>query len=218
MSESKRRFPANVSLEKETFLNNKKINGELYGMLQSLAQSPFIHDGTGHRGKTIVYKKDLPSQSEICAKLEIKSPKTLRTHLKNMIDAGYLLELESGKGYVLPEQEDIYLMIPIETTQYLWDSCKEHVFKIYVYLGQRFKYIQDGGSKNYYDFTLNELGQHLGIGVKNHSEAYRILNNALSLLQTLGLISFEEVYKDKTPYKRLYDFSFYPKGVIFDSQ
>ena len=41
MKESQRRFPADTSLEGITFLNNKKINGELYGMLQALAQSPF---------------------------------------------------------------------------------------------------------------------------------------------------------------------------------
>ena len=216
MADVKRRFPANVSLTDNTFLNNKKINGELYGMLQSLAQSPFVHDSSGRRGKTIVYKKDMPSQNAICEKLGIKSPKTLRSHIAYMIGAGYLAETEDGKGYVIPEQEEIYLMVPIETTQYLWDNCKEHIFKIYVYLGQRFKYMQDI-NKEYYDFTLNEIGEHLGIGVKNHSEVYRVLNNALQLLQDVGLIRFEEVYKDKIPYKRLYDFSFYTKGVKMDS-
>ena len=33
----KKRFPADTSLDKMTFLNNKHINGELYAYLQSLS-------------------------------------------------------------------------------------------------------------------------------------------------------------------------------------
>ena len=184
-------------------------------MFQALAQSPF--DRLGKKGKTFVNKKDLPSQSEICKKLDIKSPKTLRNHLAQLISAGYLIEDEENKRYILPELENMYLMIPLITTQYLWDSCREHVFKIYVYLGQRYKYSQSIG-KNYYDFTLNELGEHLGIGIKNHSEVYRVFNNTLQLLKDVELIDFEEVYINKVPYKRLTNFSFYTRGVKMDSQ
>ena len=215
MPETRRRFPADTSLEVQTLLNNKKLNGELYGMFQALAQSPF--DRTGKKGETYVNKKDLPSQAEICKKLEIRSPKTLRNHLSQLINAGYLIEDENNKRYILPELEDMYLMIPLATTQYLWDNCREHVFKLYVYLGQRYKYSQVL-NRGYYDFTLNELGEHLGIGVKNHSEVYRVINNALALLQDVGLIDFEEVYINKVPYKRLKDFSFYTRGVKMDSQ
>lgn len=68
-------------------------------------------------------------------------------------------------------------------------------------------------SKGYYDFTMVELGEHLGVGVKNHADAYRIMNNALLLLKNSGLIDYEEVYVNKVPYKRLVDFSFIVKGL-----
>lgn len=57
--ETQRRFPADTSLESITFLNNKKINGELYGMFQALSKSPFGQGGK--RGDTVVYKKDMPN-------------------------------------------------------------------------------------------------------------------------------------------------------------
>lgn len=93
----------------------------------------------------------------------------------------------------------MYLLVPLATSQYLWDNCKEHVIKLYVYLGQRYKYIQSLG-RSYYDFTLAELGEHLGIGVKNHAEAYRVIRNALLLLKNSGLIEYDEVYVDKVPH------------------
>lgn len=37
--------------------------------------------------------------------------------------------------YRLPEIEDIYFLIPLDTLKYLNNNCKEHVIKIYVYLG-----------------------------------------------------------------------------------
>lgn len=219
LKESQRRFPADTSLEGITFLNNKKINGELYGMLQALAQSPFTGNGPS-KADTIVYKKDLPTQAVMCEKLGIKSPKTIRAHFAQLIETGYVVEDEQRKCYILPEKEDMYLLVPLTTSQYLWDNCQEHVVKLYVYLGQRYKYVQSMG-RRYYDFTLAELGEHLGIGVKNHAEAYRVIRNALLLLKNSGLIEYEEVYVDKVPHQRLSDFSFTVRNideVILDSQ
>ena len=48
-----KRFPANTTLEESTFLNDKKINGELYAFLQSMSYA-------NEKKKTVVYKKDLP--------------------------------------------------------------------------------------------------------------------------------------------------------------
>jgi hypothetical protein len=33
-----------------------------------------------------------------------------------------------------------------------------------------------------YVFTLEEIGEHIGIAVKNHSAGYRVVKNALDLL------------------------------------
>ena len=60
---------------------------------------------------------------------------------------------------------------------------------------------------------MTELGEHIGVGVKNHTDAYRVLNNALLLLANSGLITYEEVYVNKIPYRRLSDFSFVVKNI-----
>jgi hypothetical protein len=51
-----KRFPADTDLNKRTFLNDPKIDAELYAYLQSIS----VPDETGT--ETRVYKKDLPSQ------------------------------------------------------------------------------------------------------------------------------------------------------------
>ena len=47
---------------------------------------------------------------------------------------GYISEDDEG-NYVLPEKEDIFLMLPLDTLKYLNNNCRDHVIKIYVYLG-----------------------------------------------------------------------------------
>ena len=72
--------------------------------------------------------------------------------------------------YLLPKKENIYFLIPLETLTYINDNCKEHVIKIYVYLGQRYKFALEQGRQ--YEFTSEELGEHIGIKVKNNSRGY----------------------------------------------
>lgn len=70
--------------------------------------------------------------------LKIKSPKTLREHLQALDNAGYIkknTDKSLNIAYFLPEMEDIYFLIPLETNKYLSDNCRAHVFKIYIYLG-----------------------------------------------------------------------------------
>ena len=93
-----------------------------------------------------------------------------------------------GDKYVLPEMEDIYFLIPRATLHYLNNNCKEHVIKIYVYLGQRYKWSIEKGTQ--YEFTLEELGDHIGIKVKNSTRGYEIINNVLELLSNSGLIDY----------------------------
>lgn len=193
---TQKRFPANTTLQQQTFLNDKKINGELYGLLQGLSE----HDDTG----TYVLKKKLPTQTKICEIIGIKSPKTLRVHLKYLIEQGYVVE-EKDK-YYLPLSEDIYLLIPLDTVNYLNDNCKEHVYKIYIYLGQRWKWAQ--ARKEPYIFTLKEIGEHIGINTKQDIVMYRQINNALALLTNSGLIDYQEQYQGKIPYHILTSYSF----------
>ena len=145
-----------------TFLNDKKIYGELYAYLQELS----IAVGRECYRMTIVKKDSLPTQSIMCEKLGIKSPKTLRAHIDYLKQMGYIIEDDEG-NYILPEKEDIFLMLPLDTLKYLNNNCRDHVIKIYVYLGQRFK--MASSEFRQYEFTLQEIGEHIGIKVKNNS-------------------------------------------------
>lgn len=208
MSNVEKRFPADTALQKpsveefKTFLNDKKLDGELYAFLQSYSQ----HDGDI---ETYVLKQHLPTQVEICNKIGIASPKTYRTHLKYLIERGFVLDKEDR--YVLPLQEDIYFMIPLRTLQFLLDNCREHVIKIYIYLGQRWKWSQ--ARKVPYTFSYREIAKHIGLSTKTESIANRQIKNALELLIMAEMINYEEVYVEKVPYKKLTKFSFEYKDV-----
>lgn len=197
-----KRFPATVSLELTTFLNDKKVDGELYALFQEYSKPD-------DQKRTIVNKKDLPTQAEICKKLGIKSPKTYRAHRDYLMSQGYIVEYD--KYYVLPNKEEIFFMIPLATLQFLNDTIKEQVIKVYIYLGQRWKYKKD------YSFTIKEIGQHIGIKVDNDMRAYAIVNNALLCLEKLGLIGYadytEMMDNKPVPRKRLTLFSFQIKEL-----
>lgn len=121
-----KRFPADTDLSYLTFLNDKKLDSELYAYLQSIS---YADDSK----RTVVYKSSLPVQAEICKKIRVKSAKTYREHLKYLMERGFVEEEDDC--YVLPNQERMFLMIPLETLGFLLDTLQEHVIKVYIYLG-----------------------------------------------------------------------------------
>lgn len=203
MAIDQKRFPANTTLNELTFLNDKKVNGELYALLQGLSQYEIVNKQE-NKYLTYVQKDCIPKQSVMCDILGIKSPKTLRSHLIYLIEQGYIEDVKDR--YILPEMENIYFLIPLKTLKYLNDNCKEHVIKIYVYLGQRYKWAIETGSM--YEFTLEELGNHTGIKVKNNSRGYEIINNALELLSNSGLIDYISFFDGQMQKKKLTKFSY----------
>ena len=113
-----KRFPANTTLEDLTFLNDKKIDGELYALLQSLSIP-------NENKETVVYTSSLPSLAELCKKLGIKSRPTFKSHLKYLAEKGYIIIDEVKGQYILPNREEIYLMLPLETVMFLHDALHE---------------------------------------------------------------------------------------------
>ena len=202
VGEDKKRFPANTTLDSLTFLNDKKINGELYAYLQGISKYK-INNKDNRDFTTYIDKKDLPKQSKICEILGIKSPKTFRTHFSYLIEKGFIVEEEDV--YLLPEMEDVYFLMPLKTLQYLNDNCKEHVIKIYVFLGQRYKQRLYKGEQ--FIFTSEELGEHVGLKIKNSSRGYEVINNALDLLQNSGLIEYISYFDGTSQKKKLIKFS-----------
>lgn len=174
-----KRFPATISQTEMTFINNKKIDGELYALLQEYSYPD--------QGITKVNKKKFLTQQQICNKLGLKSTKTVRTHMSILIDNGYVVP--EDEYYILPNCEDIYMLIPFDTLKYLNTNCKEHVIKIYLYLGQRYKFAESIGKQ--YDFTLEEIGDRLGLSARNHSDILNKIKYALEILWNSGLINYE---------------------------
>lgn len=205
-----KRFPANTQMDVLTFLNDKQINGELYAYLQSISDYLVI-DKNFNFYSTYVSKKKMPTQKKICELLGIGSPKTLRKSLNYLCERGYLIpggtcEDDKDIAYFLPEMEDIYFLIPLKTIQYLRDNCKEHIFKIYIYLGQRYKMARK--ENRYYEFSLKEIAQHIGIKIENYSRGYEVVNNALDLLVNSGLIDYIGYFENGVNHKKLTKFSF----------
>jgi len=195
-----KRFPADTDLTKEvTFLKDSKIDAELYAYLQSMS---FPDEGV-----TVVAKIDLPAQSKMAEKIGVKSTKTFRAHLSYLMETGYVED--HGDHYVLPNIEDIYLLLPLETIQFITDTIKESVIKVYIYLGQRWGY------KKGYVFTQEEIAQHLGMKLAGNPRARQMIHNALDVLQDVGLISFENFFDGKSPRYRLTGWSmFYKKTDV----
>lgn len=194
-----KRMPADTTLKELTFLNDKKIDGELYALLQS-------YSVPNEQKQTIVNKKDLPSVATMNSKLGIKSRTTFYSHLKYLKDRNFIVEKENF--YYLPNQEEIYFMLPLDTLKFLNDTSREQVIKVYLYLGQRWKY-----KSNDYIFTIEEIAKHIGIKLDGNSRNYEIINNALVHLKNNGLIDYTEFYEGDKPRKRLINFSLIVKNL-----
>lgn len=200
-----KRFPATIAASPKTeltFLSDKKVNGELYAFLQSLSR-------VSETEETYVLKSDIPTQKEICSKINCKSPKTYRSHMNYLIEQGYVED--KIDRYILPRKEDIYLLIPLETVKFLNDTAKENVVKTYIYLAQRYKYAVNAGKQ--YDFTLKEIGVQLGIKVENYQRGYETINNILVCLCNNGLISYTSYFDGTTRKHKLTALNFLYKDI-----
>ena len=179
-------FPADTSMDYKTFLNDNKIDGELYAYLLSMSY--------GENGRTVVYKNNLPSQEQLGKILKI-SRKTLYNHMKYLKDKGYIIEEEKGK-YCIPKVEDMYFKIPQETIKFLQDTVKEPVIKTFIYLGQRNNY-----KPGQYVFTIKEICEHLGL---NYERNYKTIKNYLIALSKFDLIEYISFYDNNvTPRMKL---------------
>lgn len=197
---AEKRIPADTTLTEPTFLNDKKVDGELYAYLQSISM-PVENEG---KMETRVYFKNMATQAKICEKVKIKSPKTYKVHLNYLIENGYI-EVKDDY-YLLNNKENAFLMIPLETLQFLVDVVQEHIIKIYVYLGQRYKYGLTLGKQ--WEFTIQEVADHVGLKLDGTPRSYAIINHALEALSSFGLISYVSFFDGKAPKKKLTGFSF----------
>ena len=198
MSVIEKHFPADTSMEMLTFLNNKNIDGRLYAYLQSKSMPVKISDYY----ETRVDKFELGTQGEFCEAIQIKSPKTLRKHLNTLIDTGYLRNEKDY--YVLIQKEDIFFKMPLDTLRFIQNTIKEDVIKIYIYLGQRYKFAASQGTK--YSFSIKEIVEHLGLSLNDKNRNF--VKDGLDALMNNELIKFVSYREGKAPRLRLVDFSY----------
>ncbi len=181
MKKIEKSFPANNKLDIKTFLNDPKVDAELYAFLMTLSK--------GSDGQTIVLIKDIPSYAKIGQLLaaDPASPTTRQTissHFKYLVSKDYLKLTEDKTGYYILNPDKLYFNIPLDTLRYLLDTVKELVIKIYIYLG-----ICNNVSPNNYVFTIKELCEHLNINYSHTASRDRI-RNCLDLLKKLGLVNY----------------------------
>lgn len=171
-------FPSNTKMDIKTFLNDNKIDGELYAYLLSISYGEKIN------GSAITYipSEELPSQTKIAEILNYKSRQTIATHMKYLEENGYLTK-EKGR-YLIINPEDYFFQIPLETVQYLINTVKEFIIKVYIYLGTRYQ------QKKNYSFTIKELANQLNISYNNSSSRARI-TDAIDILIKIGLIKVQ---------------------------
>lgn len=204
-NEKIKKYPADTTLDRPTFLNDKKIDGDLYTVLLDLADFKFIDERLDIVPEIYLSKKKMPTKKALATTLGIKSTATITTKLNYLIEKHYLVQDEDPESDVLYyfdfSLEKSFLKVPNETITFLKDNCQKHVTKIYIYLMQKFKFAKTKGKP--YIFSTKEIGTHIGISVEHYSEGYRKINNALELLINNGLISITEVFVGQTVLKRL---------------
>ena len=96
--------------------------------------------------------------------------------------------VEEDYRYILPNKEDIYLLIPLSTLQFMQDVLKEPVIKAYIYLAQKWK------QKQGYEFSYEEIASHIGIKLAGNARGYQQIANILTVLQNNGLIRISDAY------------------------
>lgn len=203
-----KRFPANTckiiknekGQEVATFLADSKIDGALYAYL--------LNQSYGEKGgRTLVDKKNLPSLAEIGRIIGqsryIKSKgtieqkpmcrQTVATHLKYLLNHGYLKENE--QYYEILNPENCYCSIPLDTLNFLTDTLRLEVIKTYLYLKQR-----NTQKPGQWFFTQKEICEHLGI---DYTTSYKVISNYLTILSLLELIEIQVEYQNQVPYYHL---------------
>lgn len=111
--EIQKRVPADISLRYQTFLNDKKIDGELYGYLLSIS--------IGKDGQTLVDKKEIKPWAQLAkdfSKIKPVTRQTLSAHFKILMAKGYIQEYDNNY-YILPKVEQAYFMVPLRTLEFM---------------------------------------------------------------------------------------------------
>lgn len=198
-----KKYPADIKIPQDSeslvrFLYSKEIDAELYSYLLSISVG-FKEERISEQGyvemvgHTVIYKQNMPTGLEMAEHLTPKgnsqkvSKATANRHFKKLMDYGYVKKEKDY--YEILNPEDSFLMIPLDTINFLLDNLRPHVFKTFIYLVQRNKF------KENYEFTLQELAEHTGLSTTNRQSTNATLKNALLALNKLNLVYCKELIK-----------------------
>ena len=158
-SEYKKRFPSDCkdkTKDTKHFLNDKKINTQLYAYFQNASYAVDIKDDKGKviGHETRVNVKDIPSQRKLTTMIGDFRPQDdgtivfkhiSREKLRNdwnylfspsvsNVYCPYIRLSEDGTYYILDEKERYGVLIPQPIVQYLVAGFSNYAIKIYLYL------------------------------------------------------------------------------------
>ena len=157
----------------------KKIDEKLYDYLQTLAHWAVV---SGER-VPVVLKSDV-KKKYIGDRILGKSVRTVNRHFERLEEFGYLINGGKSMVYILPKATNLTEVLPTKTAQFLADTLKEDVIKIYKYLGEIYK-------QQEYEFTENDIATYaLNTGIIN-TRKLAYIHNSLICLSKLGLISYK---------------------------
>ena len=111
----------------------KKIDEKLYDYLQTLAHWAVVN---GER-VPVVLKSDV-KKKYIGDRILGKSVRTVNRHFERLEEFGYLINGGKSMVYILPKATNLTEVLPTKTAQFLADTLKEDVIKIYKYLLKEF--------------------------------------------------------------------------------
>ena len=158
-----KKYPADIKIPQDSeslvkFLYSKEIDAELYSYLLSISVG-FKEERISAQGyiemvgHTVIYKQNMPTGLEMAEHLTPKgnsqkvSKATANRHFKKLMDYGYIKKEKDY--YEILNPEDSFLMVPLDTINFLLDNLRPHVFKTFIYLVQRNKF------KENYEFTIS---------------------------------------------------------------
>lgn len=198
-----KKYPADIKIPQDSeslvkFLYSKEIDAELYSYLLSISVG-FKEERISAQGyiemvgHTVIYKQNMPTGLEMAEHLTPKgnsqkvSKATANRHFKKLMDYGYIKKEKDY--YEILNPEDSFLMVPLDTINFLLDNLRPHVFKTFIYLVQRNKF------KENYEFTLQELAEHTGLSTTHRQSTNATLKNALLVLNKLNLVYCKEIVR-----------------------
>ena len=190
MKEIKKRFPAYTNTCSQYFLNDKKLNGELYAVL--LANS-IVRVNEDTQQTTTYCPKEKINLSALCKEQCFNCTRqTLANKLKYLETCGYIKS--DSKGYTILMPEMAWKDIPLSTVRLLVTLFQAPVIKTYIYLGVRLNWKKQNDC-DYYDFSKKEIIEHCGIMMKRNREGYYAVTAILTTLADAELIKYHIVRK-----------------------